>query len=99
MPNAEPSRGASPREQAVTQAAELFRERGFRATSIGDVLERTGLQKGSLYHHFPSKENLGHAVLDRWTRELSTRVLDTLTSPVGPPPLERIAATLDAFVA
>jgi TetR/AcrR family transcriptional repressor of nem operon len=98
MPMAESPRGLRTREQVLAEASALFRERGFRGTSIGDVLERTGIQKGSLYHHFASKDELGHAVLDRWTEDLRSRLLDYLTSPAGPPPLERIAAALDGFV-
>jgi TetR/AcrR family transcriptional repressor of nem operon len=93
------ARGGTTKEHVLEQAAALIRERGFRSTSIGDILERAGVQKGSFYYYFPSKEDLGHAVLDRWTEELRGRLLEFLTDPEGPPPLERIAAALDGFVA
>ena len=93
-----PSKANSTRDHVLAHAAALIRERGFRSTSIGDLLERADVQKGSFYYYFPSKEALGHAVLDRWTEELRTRLLDFLTSPDGPPPLERIGAALDGFV-
>lgn len=99
MSVAETPRGTTTREQVIAHAAALIREQGFRSTSIGDVLEKTGLQKGSLYHYFPSKDHLGHAVLDRWTEDLRSRLLDFLTAPDGPPPLERIGAALDGFLA
>jgi TetR/AcrR family transcriptional repressor of nem operon len=98
LPPSETPRGINTREQVITQASALFRERGFRGTSIGDVLARTGLQKGSLYHHFASKEELGHAVLDRLTADLRGRLIEHLTAPVGPPPLDRIASSLDGFL-
>ena len=96
-----PTRGASPttREHVLDHATTLIRERGFRATSIGDLLERSGIQKGSFYYYFPSKEDLGHAVLDRFILDLESRLLDFLTAPTGPAPLERIGAVLDGFVA
>ncbi len=90
--------GASTRDQVVLHAAALIRERGFRATSIGDLLERAGIQKGSFYYYFPSKEDLGHAVIDRWLADQQERLLDYLAAADGPPPLERIAAVLDGFV-
>jgi TetR/AcrR family transcriptional repressor of nem operon len=90
--------GNGTREQVLQHAAALIRERGFRATSIGDLLDRAGVQKGSFYYYFPSKEDLGHAVLDRWIEELRGRLIDFLASPEGPPPLERIAAALDGFL-
>jgi TetR/AcrR family transcriptional repressor of nem operon len=95
MPSAKAS---STRDHVLAHAAALIRERGFRSTSIGDLLERADVQKGSFYYYFPSKEALGHAVLDRWTEELRTRLLDPLTSPDGPPPLERISAALSGFL-
>jgi AcrR family transcriptional regulator len=39
-------------------AAQLFRERGFDATSVSDVARALGLTKAGLYHHFESKEAL-----------------------------------------
>jgi TetR/AcrR family transcriptional repressor of nem operon len=99
MPSTTAARqGNGTREQVLNHAASLIRERGFRATSIGDLLERAGVQKGSFYYYFPSKEDLGHAVLDRWIEELRGRLIDYLRSPEGPPPLERIGAALDGFL-
>jgi AcrR family transcriptional regulator len=46
------------RARLVEVAGELFGERGYEDTPIEDVLERTGVSKGALYHHFPSKEAL-----------------------------------------
>lgn len=95
---AAPSRQTT-RDVVLQHAADLILEKGFRATSISDVLERAGLQKGSFYYYFPSKEDLGVAVLERWTVELRAHLLDFLTAPEGPPPLDRITTTLDGFVA
>jgi AcrR family transcriptional regulator len=43
-------------------ATRLFAERGFDGTSIEAVLDAAGVSRGSLYHHFPSKEALFEAV-------------------------------------
>ena len=94
---APPSRGNTTKEQVLSHAAALIREKGFRSTSIADVLERAGIQKGSFYYYFPSKEDLGHAVLDRWIAEFQP-VRDGLAAEEGPPPLERITSCLDMFV-
>jgi len=50
------------RARLVEVAGELFGERGYDDTPIEEVLERTGVSKGALYHHFPSKEALFEAV-------------------------------------
>jgi TetR/AcrR family transcriptional repressor of nem operon len=82
----------------LQHAAALIREKGFRSTSIADVLERAGIQKGSFYYYFPSKEDLGHAVLDRWVADMQHEIVDGLTAADGPPPLERITSCLKLFV-
>ena len=49
-----------PRERFVREAARLFAERGYAATSVGDIQQACGLTRGSgaLYKHFPSKRAL-----------------------------------------
>lgn len=49
---------ADRRHEILEIAAELFAERGYRATSIRDIAERAGLLAGSLYYHIRSKEAL-----------------------------------------
>ncbi|KUL43621.1 gamma-butyrolactone receptor protein [Streptomyces regalis] len=44
-------------------AAEVFDERGYDSASTTEILERSGLTRGALYHHFPSKEAIAVALL------------------------------------
>jgi AcrR family transcriptional regulator len=46
-------------------AVQLFTERGYDGTSMGDLAQASGLSKSSLYHHFASREQLLRAALDR----------------------------------
>jgi TetR/AcrR family transcriptional regulator, cholesterol catabolism regulator len=46
------------REELVRQAARLFAEKGYHGTSTSDLAEAMGVQKGSLYAHIRSKEDL-----------------------------------------
>jgi AcrR family transcriptional regulator len=46
-------------------AVQVFTERGYDGTSMGDLAQASGLSKSSLYHHFDSKEQLLRAALDR----------------------------------
>lgn len=46
------------RTELTRQAAKLFAEKGYHGTSIGDIADALGLQKGSLYSHIASKEDL-----------------------------------------
>ncbi|GAA4234768.1 AcrR family transcriptional regulator [Streptosporangium album] len=57
-------RGRRTWEKIVVAAAELFRSGGVRATSIEDVLVRSGCGKSQLYHHFSGKADLVTAVLE-----------------------------------
>ena len=47
---------------------EIHRQ-GFQAASIANILQDTGLTKGALYHHFPTKQALGLAVIDEVIRQ------------------------------
>jgi AcrR family transcriptional regulator len=46
------------RSELTRQAARLFAEKGYHGTSIGDLAEAMGVQKGSLYAHIKSKQDL-----------------------------------------
>jgi len=51
--------------ELIDCAQRLFFEKGYEATTVADILERTGLSKGAFYHHFSSKEELLHALIER----------------------------------
>jgi AcrR family transcriptional regulator len=46
------------REELSRQAARLFAQKGYHGTSVGDLAEALGVQKGSLYAHIEGKEDL-----------------------------------------
>jgi AcrR family transcriptional regulator len=46
------------RSELSREAAKLFARKGYHGTSIGDIAEALGVQKGSLYAHIASKEDL-----------------------------------------
>ncbi len=50
-------------ESIVKSALHIFLEKGYHNTSMSDIANETGLLKGSLYHHFNSKEDLMKAVI------------------------------------
>src|SRR6266403_4505681 len=53
------------RDRVLQVAQALFAERGYRGTSLRDIAKRIGIKAPSLLHHFPSKEQLYVAVLDK----------------------------------
>lgn len=52
------------REKLLGAAFCEIHRHGFQAASIANILQDTGLTKGALYHHFPTKQALGLAVID-----------------------------------
>jgi TetR/AcrR family transcriptional regulator, cholesterol catabolism regulator len=52
------------------EATELFYERGYHATSMRDIAARVGIKAGSLYNHFPGKQDLLLRISLEATREL-----------------------------
>jgi AcrR family transcriptional regulator len=57
-------RGQMTRQRLIEVATELFADRGYEGTSIEMVLDRAGVSRGSLYHHFPGKDRLFEAVVE-----------------------------------
>jgi TetR/AcrR family transcriptional regulator, cholesterol catabolism regulator len=55
--------GVARREQILEEAARLFSERGYHATSMRDIGDATGLLAGSLYAHIASKEDILHQIV------------------------------------
>jgi AcrR family transcriptional regulator len=85
----------------VRAAVELFRERGYAATSFGDVLARSGAPRGSIYHHFPGgKEELAAEALRRYTAA-SVRALRAAAENASAAETVRVfvTASRDALIA
>ena len=69
--------------QRILNAAEdLFAEKGYSATSLGDVADRVGIRSPSLYNHFKNKEALYEAVLDRLLVDFSAPLEELGRTPV-----------------
>lgn len=57
------------REVLLQAAFEEIHRTGFQAASVDAILARTGVTKGALYHHFPTKTQLGYAVVEEVIRQ------------------------------
>lgn len=57
------------RRKLLEAAFGEFHRNGFQAASLDTIVERAGVTKGALYHHFSDKTALGHAVVDEVVRE------------------------------
>ena len=79
---------ARPREfevdQALRDAAEVFRTKGYHAASLEDLTQGTGLAKGSLYKAFHDKKSLFLGAFVLYATENRQRFVETLEAPGSP---------------
>jgi len=85
------------RERILMAAYELFSRQGVRAVGIDTIIARADVAKMTFYHHFPSKDELVLAFLERreqlWTHQwLEAEVTRRATSP-----RDRLLAIFDVF--
>jgi AcrR family transcriptional regulator len=83
------------RNELTRQAARLFAERGYHGTSIGDLAEAMGVQKGSLYAHIASKQDLLYETM-RAGADAFHAALDAIPDTL--PVTERIRLALRAHL-
>ncbi|MEU4409357.1 TetR/AcrR family transcriptional regulator [Streptosporangium sp. NPDC023963] len=67
-------------EAALEAAMFVFRHKGYEGTSVQDLVDATGVGRGSLYAAFGSKEGLYQAVLDRYRERYALPLVDLLRS-------------------
>lgn len=84
------------RTRIVIAAMELFWAKGFSSTSIADILSRTQLNAGSLYHVFPGKQDVLIAVLEAYRDGIEQNLLAPAWEGVEDP-IERIFALLARY--
>ncbi len=58
------SKGTQTRERILERAAQLFSRQGYFGSSLTDIMHETGLEKGGIYNHFSSKEQLALEAFD-----------------------------------
>lgn len=90
--------GHATRAALVGVATALFAEHGYAATSIPAVLEKAGVSRGALYHHFDSKEALFEAVLESVERKVVAKTARA-ASTARRDPLEALRKGCAAYLA
>ena len=90
------TKGEDTRREIVEKAAPLFNQKGFEGTSMSDLMRATGLEKGGIYRHFSSKEELASEAFDyAWQKAVERRLegVDEAADAV-----ERLKKMIDNFV-
>jgi TetR/AcrR family transcriptional repressor of nem operon len=67
------SKGTETRERIVARAANVFNVTGYAGTAISDIMRVTGLEKGGIYRHFASKDELALAAFDYAAEQVRAR--------------------------
>jgi AcrR family transcriptional regulator len=83
-------------ERVLTEAARLFREQGYAASTTRELAKRLGINKASLYYHVAKKEDLLHQIC----MEAMTRIYDEVSAAIESEtdPAERIRALIGAHL-
>ena len=87
----------STRERILEAAEAVFADKGYHQTVVDDIGRATAMSKGGLYFHFPSKENLFFAVMDRLADRLVTKAQQAAAK--APTPLGAAEAALETVLA
>lgn len=84
------------RDRLVFAAMRLFSEKGYLSTSVADILKEAGANSGSLYHAFPTKQDVLVAVLALYRDGIEPMLLAPAWAGVDDP-IERIFALLGRY--
>ena len=75
-------KGEETRQEIIRKAAPIFNQRGYEGAALSDLMHATGLEKGGIYRHFDSKQQLASEAFDyAWTKAVDARLEGTQEIP------------------
>src|SRR5450759_627585 len=89
------SKGEETRERILARSAPLFNRQGYFGASLADIMRETGLEKGGIYNHFSSKEQLALEAFDYAYGLVQQRVRQALAGKLNA--IERLQAIVSVF--
>jgi AcrR family transcriptional regulator len=89
-------RSLASRRAIVSAARDLFGRHGYDGTSLTDIAAAAALTTGAVYHHWPGKREVLHAVVDDIHHDLAMRVARVRRA--GQPPLAQLSAASRVFL-
>jgi AcrR family transcriptional regulator len=90
------SRSSDARARILETAFRLFYARGLRAVGVDTIIAESGVAKATFYKHFPAKDDLVVAYLDR-VDEVWTGQLHAAAATAGPAPADQLVGLFDAL--
>jgi len=89
------SKGEQTRERILARSAQLFNRQGYFGASLADIMRETGLEKGGIYNHFSSKEQLALESFDYAYGLVQQRTRAALSGKYNA--IERLLAIVSVF--
>jgi TetR/AcrR family transcriptional repressor of nem operon len=75
-------KGEQTRREIIRKAAPIFNQKGYDGAALSDLMQATGLEKGGIYRHFDSKQQLAAEAFDyTWKLAIDTRFEGTQEIP------------------
>lgn len=96
MPKDRQAEMVTARERILDAALDIIAERGYSAAGVQEIVDQSSTSKGSFYFHFPSKEKMVMALLERMSDKLVNKVSESVKNQ--PTPLHRVAASIDILM-
>ena len=89
------SKGEQTREMILARAAQLFSREGYSGSSLSKIMHETGLEKGGIYNHFNSKEQLALEAFDYSVDLIQQQTRLALTGKTNA--IDRLLAIISVF--
>ncbi|PAX45790.1 TetR/AcrR family transcriptional regulator [Brunnivagina elsteri] len=89
------SKGEETKAMIIEKSAALFNQQGYAGSSMSDIMQVTGLQKGGIYNHFTSKDDLALQAFDFAISQIKQRYREAWGSKQHS--IERLQAIINVF--
>ncbi|MFH9983452.1 TetR/AcrR family transcriptional regulator [Streptomyces sp. NPDC017179] len=99
MRTVDPARHQARRRHIVNAAAELFAAKGFERTTTAEICKAAGMSAGNLFHYFPNKRAIFHAVFEDDEHDGATKAERLATARTADDPWTALLDTVDLLAA
>ena len=82
-------------EKILSTSTALFAEKGYDNTSMQDIVNALGMSKGAIFHHFKSKEDVFHAVMEQQFEQVKALMEQWVAEMEGLPAREKLQGLLE----
>ena len=87
------------RERVLRAAMRVFAQKGYHATSVGDIIQQAKIARGTFYLYFENKHQIFEAILEMALRGLVKQLHHIELTPESPPPLQQLRDNVSRIIA